>query len=89
MWKKELGLFFGSCEKKSFQIQISKLLKLLLNDKALRPLKTRNRLEGALCSLVESGAIKSWRYREIDEDLLLDCKNWFYYWKQLSIKVLL
>lgn len=88
LWKKELGLFFGVREKKSFQIQVSKLLKLLLKtDKNLRPLKIRNRLEDTLCDLVESGIIKNWRYKEIDEDLLLDCKGWFYYWRQLSIKV--
>jgi len=89
-WEKKLGNFFAVHERRSFQIQVSKLLKLLLNAGVVpRPLKIRNRLEDALCDLVENGAIKSWRYREIDEDLLLECKNWFYYWKQLSIKVLL
>ena len=88
-WKKELGIFFGEYKKKSFQIQVSKLLKLLIKSGAtLRPLKTRNRLEDALCALVEDGTIKSWQYKEIDEDLLLECKSWFYYWKQLSIRVL-
>ncbi len=82
--EKDFAYRFGFYKNKKFQINISKLLK---NKKISSPLEIRNRFEDALCRLVEDGVIKSWDYKEIDEDLLLDSKNWFYYWNLLSIKI--
>lgn len=90
-WEKQIGCYLSiQCAKKkcNFQIQISKLLEeIYYIPKSYHPLKIREKFEQTLTNLVIEGVIQSWEYKKIDEDFLLECKNWLPYWKILSVKI--
>ena len=84
-WPKYLGYKLLMRGKKSFQVQIEKILP----PAKLYPKKIREKLENTLNELQKIGIIKKWSYVQIDEELLKEHKNWFYYWKILSVKIVI
>ncbi len=93
-WHKSIGLYLtfikNNITSPSCTIQIKKLLKIISassSTKTLFPFQIRQRFEDMMDELNFEGFFKGWHYKNIDEEIF-NCKNWLYFWKLLSVKII-
>ncbi len=93
-WHKAIGLYLtilkNNINSNSSNIQIKKLLNIVSKTSSvdsLFPFQIRQKFENTMDELNAMKIFKGWHYKNIDEDIL-NSKNWLFFWKMLSVKII-
>lgn len=83
IWHRRIGLKL--VQNKVNKIQVKELLKVISNlYKSFKPIQIRDKFERVLDDLCDDEIIKSWHYKNINENTMSG-KNWLSKWENLTI----